>query len=42
MRLRRVPASDHRIELELLEIKAATIFDQETEIARFPNAKTKF
>jgi len=42
IRLRRVPADDHRIELELLEIKAATIFDQETETARFPNTKTKF
>jgi hypothetical protein len=26
----------------LLEIKAATIFDQETSAARFPNAKNKF
>ncbi|KAJ5747111.1 uncharacterized protein N7511_008807 [Penicillium nucicola] len=40
-RLRRVPESDSRIRLELLEIKAATIFEQETRAAKYPNSKGK-
>lgn len=41
-RLRRVPATDDRVKLELLEIKAAAIFDQETDIARFPGTQSGF
>ncbi|KAI9927097.1 hypothetical protein ASPWEDRAFT_177557 [Aspergillus wentii DTO 134E9] len=37
LRIRRVPASDPRIFLELSEIKAATLFDQETRAAKFPH-----
>ena len=35
--LRRVPDSDHRLHLELLEIKAASLFDKETRMAKYPN-----
>ncbi|KAH6887680.1 sugar transporter [Thelonectria olida] len=37
VRIRRVPATDDRIRLELLEIKAAALFDKETTTARYPN-----
>ncbi|KAJ6078597.1 hypothetical protein N7467_008350 [Penicillium canescens] len=40
-RLRRVPESDYRIRLELLEIKAATIFEQESRATKYPNSKGK-
>lgn len=39
--LRRVPESDHRLHLELLEIKAASLFDQETRAAKYPNLNGK-
>ena len=42
VRLRRVPADDQRVRLELLEIKAATIFDHETEAERFPGVNSRF
>lgn len=37
IRIRRVPETDDRIRLELLEIKAAAIFDHETTRAMYPN-----
>ncbi|KAL3484399.1 general substrate transporter [Aspergillus germanicus] len=37
VRIRRVPESDQRIDLELLDIKAATIFDRESRAAKFPD-----
>lgn len=37
--IRRVPESDPRIALELLEIKTATIFDRETREEQFPGVK---
>lgn len=40
-RLRRVPESDPRVCLELLEIKAATMFEQETRIAKYPDINGK-
>lgn len=40
-RLRRVPESDPRIRLELLEIKAASMFEQETRAAKYPNVSGK-
>lgn len=42
VRLRRVSPDDHRLQLEFLEIKAATIFDQETEAARFGHVGSRF
>ncbi|KAH7122057.1 sugar transporter [Dactylonectria estremocensis] len=36
IRIRRVPATDDRIRLELLEIKAAALFDQETTAVMYP------
>ncbi|CAG8017445.1 unnamed protein product [Penicillium salamii] len=40
-RLRRVPESDPRIRLELLEIKAASMFEQETRAAKYPDVNGK-
>ncbi|CAG8139637.1 unnamed protein product [Penicillium olsonii] len=40
-RLRRVPESDPRIRLELLEIKAASLFEQETRAAKYPDVRGK-
>jgi hypothetical protein len=40
--LRRVPATDPRIRLEILDIKAACIFDQEVVAAKFPGNYSKF
>ncbi|CAG8187962.1 unnamed protein product [Penicillium olsonii] len=40
-RLRRVPESDPRIRLELLEIKAASLFEQETRAAKYPDVRKK-
>ncbi|KAL3440968.1 general substrate transporter [Aspergillus insuetus] len=37
VRIRRVPETDQRIDLELLDIKAATIFDSESRAAKFPD-----
>ncbi|KAF4628363.1 hypothetical protein G7Y89_g9789 [Cudoniella acicularis] len=42
LRLRRVDSSDPRIRLELLEIKAACIFDQEVIEAKFPGITSRF
>lgn len=42
VRLRRVSPDDFRLKLELLEIKAATIFDQETGDARLDHIKSPF
>lgn len=42
VRIRRVPETDPRIRLEVLEIKAAAVFDRETTKVLFPNAKTEF
>jgi sugar porter (SP) family MFS transporter len=42
IRVRRVAPDDHRLKLELLEIKAATIFDQETKQIRFGHIKSPF
>lgn len=42
LRIRRVPADDFRLKLELLEIKAATMFSHETKIAKFGNTESKF
>ena len=41
LRLRRVPSDDHRLKLELLEIKAASIFDRETKVAKFGASTSK-
>ncbi|TVY84653.1 MFS glucose transporter mfs1 [Lachnellula suecica] len=41
-RLRRVDPNDPRIRLELLEIKAACMFDQETVEAKFPGINSRF
>ncbi|KAH6991408.1 sugar transporter [Ilyonectria sp. MPI-CAGE-AT-0026] len=40
IRIRRVPATDDRIRLELLEIKAAAMFDQETTAAMYPGIES--
>jgi sugar porter (SP) family MFS transporter len=40
-RIRRVPATDDRVRLELLEIKAAAIFEAETTEARFPGVTSQ-
>lgn len=40
LRIRRVPDTDPRIRLELLEIKAAVQFDRETTSVLYPHAKT--
>lgn len=40
-RLRRVPESDPRIRLELLEIKAVSMFEQETRAAKYPDVNGK-
>jgi hypothetical protein len=37
VRIRRVPETDDRIRLELLEIKAAALFDKETTAVRYPD-----
>lgn len=42
IRLRRVPANDPRIRLELLDIKAACIFDAEVVEAKFPGNYSRF
>ncbi|CAG8976995.1 hypothetical protein HYALB_00012847 [Hymenoscyphus albidus] len=42
LRLRRVPTSDPRIRLEMLNIKAAVIFQQESTEARFPGVTSRF
>ena len=42
IRIRRVPETDPRIRLEILEIKAAALFDRETTKVLYPNAKTSF
>lgn len=42
VRVRRVPADDPRVRLELLEIKAATLFERESLAARFPGVTSKF
>ncbi|CAG8961353.1 hypothetical protein HYFRA_00013814, partial [Hymenoscyphus fraxineus] len=41
LRLRRVPASDPRIRLEMLNIKAVVIFEQESTEARFPSVTSR-
>ncbi|KAK7418137.1 hypothetical protein QQX98_004112 [Neonectria punicea] len=41
VRIRRVPATDNRIRLELLEIKAAALFDQETTAAMYPGIESR-
>ncbi|KAF8854257.1 sugar transporter [Acephala macrosclerotiorum] len=41
-RLRRVPATDPRVKLEFLDIKAACIFDSESVTARFPGINSRF
>ncbi|KAI9148958.1 Sugar transport protein MST8 [Paramyrothecium foliicola] len=41
VRIRRVPETDERIRLELLEIKAADMFDRETSEAMYPGAHSK-
>lgn len=41
-RLRRVDPSDHRLRLELLEIKAAVMFDEEVVAAKFPGITSHF
>ncbi|KAH9996121.1 sugar transporter [Xylariaceae sp. FL0662B] len=40
-KVRRVPTSDWRLQREILEIKAATIFDKESLETRFPNERSK-
>ncbi|KAF7550240.1 hypothetical protein G7Z17_g5846 [Cylindrodendrum hubeiense] len=40
IRIRRVPATDDRIRLELLEIKAAALFDQQTTAAMYPGIES--
>lgn len=42
LRLRRVSTDDPRITLELLEIKAACMFDQENVEAKFPGITSRF
>ncbi|KAH7155917.1 sugar transporter [Dactylonectria macrodidyma] len=42
IRIRRVPATDDRIRLELLEIKAAALFDQETTAIMYPGIVSPF
>lgn len=41
VRIRRVPETDQRIKLELLEIKAMGIFDKETTDAMYPGVTSK-
>ncbi|KAL4799974.1 general substrate transporter [Aspergillus venezuelensis] len=39
-RIRRVPATDHRVQTEILEIKASALFDKETTAATYPNIRS--
>ncbi|KAI1289021.1 sugar transporter [Xylaria venustula] len=41
-RIRRVPESDHRIRLEMLEIQASALFDTETTAAMYPGITSPF
>lgn len=41
VRIRRVPETDQRIKLELLEIKAVGVFDKETTEAMYPGITSK-
>ncbi|KIW59150.1 hypothetical protein PV05_03623 [Exophiala xenobiotica] len=38
VRLRRLPASDYRLKLEFLEIKAARMFDEQTKVEKYGEA----
>ncbi|KAJ8133442.1 hypothetical protein O1611_g191 [Lasiodiplodia mahajangana] len=40
--IRRIPESDYRIQLEMLEIQASVIFDRETSAAMYPGVHSPF
>ncbi|KAK9319848.1 general substrate transporter [Lipomyces orientalis] len=42
VRLRRVPVTDYRLALELLEIRAARMFDQQTKVDKYGESASKF
>ncbi|GAB1199985.1 hypothetical protein APSETT444_009345 [Aspergillus pseudonomiae] len=42
VRLRRLPATDYRLTLEFLEIKAARVFDEESRLAKYGDNSSRF